>query len=98
MPNYSYYQGYGPQDGAQHTMAIALTASGIENFSDAPIRVYFYKRPPENIPGTKSVVLSHGVVYIQSQDDALTEKEQRIIETILSSAHQAIDEPSGDMQ
>lgn len=92
MPNYSYYQGYGAQDGAQHTMAIALTASGIEQFSEAPVQVFFYKKAPTIVPSTQSVTLAdESVVYVRTQAE-LTEREQRIVHTILESAHTVVSE------
>lgn len=86
MPNYSYYQGQGAQDGANHTMAIATTASGIELFETAPVQVYFYKTAPANAPSTLSATVPSGVVYVKTYGD-LTEREQRIVDTILQSAH-----------
>jgi len=82
MPNYSYYQGYGARDGALHTMAIALTASGIENIEDAPVQVYFYKKTPTNPPSDNSVVTPHGVVYVVASG-AIDAKTQRIIDTVI---------------
>lgn len=85
MPNYSYYKGYGPRDEALHTMAVALTASGIENFEDAPVRVYFYKTTPNNPPSDLSVVVPHGIVYIAASGE-IDAKLKRIIDTIEESA------------
>ncbi len=84
MPNYSYYMGYGARDGALHTMAIALTASGIENFEDAPVRVYFYRSNPTNPPSDLSVVVPNGVVYIATSGD-IDARMKRIIDTIEES-------------
>ena len=32
LPKYTYYRGYGARDGADHSVAVSLTASGVETF------------------------------------------------------------------
>ena len=85
FPNYAYYQGYGAQAGAAHTMAIGLTASAIENLQDAPVQVYFYKKTPENPPSDNSVVVPQGIVYVVASG-AIDTKLKNIIDTIIESA------------
>lgn len=86
MPNYSYYQGQGAQNGANHTMAIATTASGIEIFEQAPVQVYFYKTTPADAPSTLYTTVSSGILYVKTYGE-LSDREKRIVETILQSAH-----------
>lgn len=50
LPKYTYYQGLGARDGASHALAIALTASGVEDVGTADVRVYFYKTSPTTPP------------------------------------------------
>lgn len=61
LPKYAYYQGYGARDGADHTLAVSLTSTGVESFETADVRVYFYKKPSaEAIAGARQVNLANG--------------------------------------
>lgn len=64
LPRYVYYRGYGPWESADHTLAIALTASGVESFSTADIRIYYYKNTPTNPESGTRLTLSNGALVI----------------------------------
>ena len=87
MPKYVYYQGQGARDGALHTLAIALTASGSESLDTADVRVYFYKTMPTDFPwdhNTVTVTIPSGVLLLEG--DSTNPKVAKIIETIKESA------------
>jgi hypothetical protein len=84
LPRYAYYQWYGTKWGSVHTLAIALSASGVTDSSTAPVRLYFYTTPPQIPPSSDSLALSGGTLYI---DTSSTEpKILKIIDTIRKSA------------
>lgn len=85
LPNYTYYQGYGARDGASHTMAAALTASGIESFETADVQIYYYKKRPANPPTDYSVTLESGATIYLSGVQSENPKIKNIIETIQNS-------------
>ena len=55
LPKYVYYSGYGARDGANHTLGIALSASGAESFETSEVKVYFYSTTPANPPASKMI-------------------------------------------
>lgn len=87
FPNYVYYQGYGARDGASHTMAMALTQSGVESFDSADVRVYFYRGsvPTDAVAGAMLVKTEKGTLMIDSKNSTLP-KIQKIVDTIMASA------------
>ncbi len=86
MPRYSYYSGAGTRDGANHTMMIATSSSGVIDFTTAPVQVWFYRKVPVNPPSDQSVTTEKGILYIKNNDTTGSTKIGKIIETILQSA------------
>lgn len=87
MPRYAYYQGGGRQDGAVHTMGVGLTGSGVEDFSQAPVQIFFYKKAITNPPiKSQSVVTPKGILYVINNDSTGDVRLAKIAETILASA------------
>ncbi len=84
LPKYAYYQGLGARDGASHTLAIALTASWIEDIATSDVKLYFYKTLPTNPPLGKEVTVPNGILYVNG--DMTNPKIAKIIDTILMSA------------
>lgn len=87
MPKYSYYSGNGAHDGANHAIAIATTASGITDFANAPVQVWFYKNPPTNPPSEQFSQTKNGILYIKNNDTTNDKKIKNIVETILESVN-----------
>lgn len=85
LPKYVYYSGYGARDGATHTVAIALTATGVDMFDTADVKVYFYRTEPANPPSGKQVSVANGVLYVDG-DATANPKIAKIIDTIEASA------------
>lgn len=52
LPKYAFYQGFGAKDGAVHAVAVGLTASGVEVFDTADVRLWYYKKMPTNASGS----------------------------------------------
>lgn len=86
MPKYAYYSGVGAQSGANHTMMIATTASGVTDFATAPVQVWFYRKVPATPPSDQSVTTENGILYIRNNDTTANAKIGKIIETVLQSA------------
>jgi hypothetical protein len=86
MPKYAYYSGAGAQGGANHTMMIATTASGVTDFATAPVQVWFYRKIPATPPSTQSAKTENGILYIKNNDATGNAKIGKIIETVLQSA------------
>lgn len=84
LPKYVYYSGYGARSGATHTVAVALTASGIDTFDAADVKTYFYRTTPSNPPAGKMISVANGVLYIEG--DTSNAKIAKIIDTITASA------------
>jgi len=85
MPKYAYYSSAGSHDGANHTMAIATTASGVISFETAPVQVWFYRKTPANPPSSQSAKIENGIVYIKNNDTTGNAKISKIIEIFLES-------------
>lgn len=86
MPKYTYYSSAGSHDGANHTIAIAITASGVESFEEAPVQLWFYRKIPTNPPtSTQSARIENGIVYIRNNDTTGNAKISKIIEIVLES-------------
>ncbi len=85
MPKYSYYSGAGARDGASHTIAIATSASGVIDFSSAPIQVWFYRFAPTTPPSEQSVKTEKGILYIKNNDTTANAKIEKIIQTVVES-------------
>ncbi len=95
LPKYTYYQGFGSQDGATHTLGVALTSSGLESFWTAEVRVYFYnnKLLPELKNESKYEDQATGKTYVNLSGSTLViewdrsvPKVANIMDTILQSA------------
>lgn len=86
MPKYSYYAGGAGRDGSTHTIAIATTAVGVDDFATAPVQIWFYKKPPANPPSSQSVQGENGIFYIKNNDQTGDAKINKIIQTVLESA------------
>ena len=87
MPKYTYYQGYGAQGGASHTIAAGLSQEGIADFENAEIKIYVYRTIPANPPaGAASIVLENGrAVYVSAKDPS-NPKIKNIVNTVINSA------------
>ncbi len=83
IPKFAWYQGHGVRDGASHTMAISLSASGVTDFSAAEVKVYLFKKTPANPPKWESVSVSGWIVYIDG--DSSQPKVKKIIDTVKES-------------
>lgn len=83
IPKNTAYQGFGAQNGANHTLAINTTGTGVTDFDSADVRVYYYKNIPTTPPANStSVTLDNGaVVYIEGKTDNVS----NIINTITDS-------------
>lgn len=85
MPNYAYYQAYGEQNGATHTMAVSTNDAGISSFENADVKVYFYKNEPKDAPNGTKIATKNGFVYVESTN-VDSEKMKKIVETIIKTA------------
>lgn len=87
LPKYAYYQGTRGTDGATHMLAVGLSATGVSDFSSAPVRVYYFAgaNAQGSVTGQEKS-LEKGTLVIQD-DGSKDPKIQKIIETILASAH-----------
>lgn len=84
LPKYVYYSGYGARDGANHTLGVALSASGSESFETSEVKVYYYSTTPANPPASKMIPVKKGVLYIDG--DASNAKVAKIIDILGASA------------
>jgi hypothetical protein len=72
MPRYVHYQGMGARDGAIHSMAIGLSASGISTYDTAEVQVLFFKKIPPNYLSTyadhdtRTRTLSGGTIVVDT--------------------------------
>lgn len=86
FPKNTSYQGYGPRDGATHTLAISTSGSGAENFESADVKVYYYKKTPANPPtSSQAITLENGSTVYVSSDNTSDAKVQNIVKTITES-------------
>ena len=85
MPKYAYYSSAGSHDGANHTMALAITASGVTDFATAPIQLWFYTKTPANPPSDQSAKMENGIIYMRNNDVTGNSKIGKIIDTVLGS-------------
>lgn len=85
MPKYVYYANVGGQDGSVHSMAIALTATGVDSFSGASVQTWYYKKEPANPPSDTMVKTENGYFYIKNNDPSGSAKVQKIIEVLSES-------------
>lgn len=86
FPKNTSYQGYGPRDGATHTLAISTSGSGAENFESADVKVYYYKKTPANPPASsQAITLENGSTVYVSSDNTSDAKVQNIVKTITES-------------
>ena len=86
MPKYAYYASAGSHDGASHTMAIDVTASGVTDFATSSVQLWFYRTPPATAPSSQSTKTANGVIYIKNNDTTGNAKIAKIIQTVLDSA------------
>lgn len=84
LPKYTYYQGYGVRDSAAHTMAVSLTATGIDTFDTADVRIWYYRKLPADTTGKKVINLLDGGIVLIAGDEA-NPRVAKIIETIEQS-------------
>lgn len=85
MPKYSYYSGAWARDGAAHSMAIGITASGILDFPSATVQLWFYRTVPATPPSSEFKTVENGTLYIKNNDTTGNAKVQKILTTILDS-------------
>lgn len=86
MPKYVYYSNVGSQDGSVHSMAIALTATGVEDFASTSVQTWYYKKEPANPPSDTVIKTENGFFYIKNNDPTGSAKVQKIIEVLQESA------------
>lgn len=85
-PNNNYYSGFGPVDGARHT--VGFSSEGIpDTLDDAQVRVYFYgsTKPSED----DAIQLSSGAYVRVETDDTDSATYTMILETIYTGENQA---------
>jgi Kazal-type serine protease inhibitor domain len=58
LPRYAHYQGMGARDGANHSVAVALTATGTDTWESADVQVWYYKKSPTTPPSPTMVALT----------------------------------------
>lgn len=86
LPKYSYYQWYWSRDWADNTMGVATSASGVESFDSAEVKIYYYKNVPMvPVAGTQVSLDNGGMLIIQKWENA-GPKATEIEKMILSSA------------
>ncbi len=86
FPKNTSYQGYGPRDGATHTLAISASGSGAESFESADVKVYYYKKTPANPPASsQAITLENGATVYVSSENTSDAKVQNIVKTITES-------------
>ncbi len=86
LPRSVYFQGYGARDGANHALAVSLTASGTDTFEWADVRVYYYKTEPiDAMAWATRVKTASGTIIIDALNLA-NPKIQKIVDTIRMSA------------
>ena len=96
MPKSSYYQAFGAQNGANHSVGIATTDTDVESLATSEVRVYFYANKilaelsgAENGFSTDPVT---GTIYIllNEKDSVRIESknpESTIVQTIIQTIH-----------
>lgn len=84
IPKNTAYQGFGAQNGANHTLAINTNNEGVTDFASADVKVYYYAKTPTNPPANSTAVtLNNGAtVYVEGTN---TENVQNIVQTITES-------------
>jgi hypothetical protein len=85
LPRYAHYQGMGARDGATHSVAVALTATGTDTWEGADVQVWYYRKSPTTPPSPILVTLTSGVVYIKPNILTSNTKIDQIVETIRGS-------------
>lgn len=85
LPKYVYYQGYGARDGASHSLAVSLTSTGVDDFSTASVRVYFYKNGVSPSVAGTVVSVENGTIVL-SYENPSDPKIAKILEIIQASA------------
>lgn len=67
IPKNTAYRGFGAQNGANHTLAISTTGTGVTDFASADVRVYYYKNTPATPPANSTAVqLNNGAtVFVE---------------------------------
>lgn len=94
MPKSSYYQAFGAQNGASHSVGIS-TGTGMESLLGSEVRVYFYANTiagklsevengfyTDSVTGTVYILLGSRDSVIIESDDPKSELVQTIIRTI----------------
>ncbi|NCP76520.1 hypothetical protein GW819_00270 [Candidatus Gracilibacteria bacterium] len=96
MPKNSYYQAFGAQNGANHSVGIATTDTDVESLATSEVRVYFYANKilaelsgAENGFSTDPVT---GTIYIllNEKDSVRIESknpESPIVQTLVQTIH-----------
>lgn len=84
FPSYSYYMWYWSQDWAIHSIAIWIDDAWVATFDAAPVRVWFYKSKPTDVPSDQSLTLENGILFVSSSSD--NPKIQKIVSDIFASA------------
>lgn len=91
MPKNSYYQAFGAQNGASHSVGIA-TGTGVESLAGSEVRVYFYaNKIIGKLAGAENGFYSdptNGTVYLllNNRDSVMIESndpESKLVQTII---------------
>ncbi len=87
LPKFVYYKWYGKNTDtwADHTLAISLTASGVEDVNTADVRVLILKTNPKLVMDWKIIDLANGARIFIVADES-NPKIAKIVQTIMESA------------
>lgn len=95
MPKNSYYQAFGAQNGANHSVGIS-TGTGTESLSDSDVRVYFYANKiigklAEAANGSYTDPAT-GTIYLllNDKDSVMIESSNlnnKVVQTIVQTIH-----------
>lgn len=96
MPKNSYYQAFGAQNGANHSVGIS-TGTGTESLSDSDVRVYFYANKiigklTEAANGSYTDPAT-GTIYLllNDKDSVMIESSNpnsKVVQTIVQTIHE----------
>lgn len=87
LPKYTYYRGYGARDGADHSVAVSLSASGVETFEWADARIYYYKTEPAVPLSGKAIKLDNGGMVVVQISDSANARANTIADVVSSTVH-----------
>ena len=92
LPKNVYYQAFGAQDGANHTVAVNV-GTGVTDFASAGVKVYFYSKVLPQLSGktagTAVTDTANGQVFVRGTNSSLMVESDNLnsitVETILQT-------------